>query len=84
MEACDVCGLWKSGQQAHRQKQTFDIGRPFQLVSIDLVLLMSPLALGGFLYARKIVDHRTKWKYIFFNNANRDAITALQLFDQSL
>ncbi|CAB1120117.1 unnamed protein product [Ectocarpus sp. CCAP 1310/34] len=41
-------------------------------------------ALGGFRYVNKLVDEKTKWKETFLMKTKRDAIKALQLFNQSL
>ena len=84
VEACDVCAFWKSAQQAHPKKATYDIKQPFQLVLADLMGPMSPPALGGFQYVSKFVDQQTKWKEVFLIKAKSDAIDTLKLFNQSL
>ena len=48
LKACDVCAIGKSSQRPHPKKATYDVSRPFQLVSTDLMGPMSPPALGGF------------------------------------
>ena len=84
VEACDVCAIGKSAQQARPKKVTHNIKQPFQLVLADPMGPMSPLALGGFQYVSKFVDQQTKWKDIFLIRAKSDATDALKLFNQSL
>eukprot|EP00752_Nemacystus_decipiens_P015693 g14006.t1 len=83
-EACDVCAIGKSAQRAHPKNATYDVSRPFQLVSTDLMGPMSPPALGGFQYVGKLVDEKTKWKEIFLIKIKSDAIKTLRIFNQSL
>ena len=47
MQACDVCAVEKSNQQAHPKQATYDVQHAFQLVTVDLVGPINPAALGG-------------------------------------
>ena len=65
IEACDVCAVGKSEQQAHPKQATYDIQRAFQLVTVDTMGPISPQALGGYNFVTKFVGQHTKWKEIF-------------------
>ena len=41
LPTCDVCALGKSAQQAHSKRASYDVSRPFQLVTTDF---MGPLS----------------------------------------
>lgn len=58
---CDVCAMGKSHQLAHPKTVDHNIKHPFQLVFIDLMVPITPEALGCFKYISKISDERTKW-----------------------
>ena len=55
-QACDVCAVGKSSQQAHPKQATYDVQDAFQLVTVDLMGPINPPALGGYLYATKFAD----------------------------
>lgn len=82
--ACDVCAIGKSAQQAHPKRASYDVQQPFQLVTSDLMGPIVPEALGGFRYANKFVDQRTKWGEIVLLKTKEDAVDALQLFVQTV
>lgn len=65
LNACDVCTIGQRAQQAHPKRSSYDVSRPFQLVTTDLMGPFSPPALGGFLYINKFVDQHTKWNKVF-------------------
>ena len=52
--------LENSAQQPHRKKVTYNVLRPFQLVSVDTLGPFTPKSLGGFKYGVKFVDQQTK------------------------
>ena len=53
---CSTCPLRKSAQQPHPKQATYNVLRPFQLVSVDTLGPFTPKSLGGFKYAVKFVD----------------------------
>ena len=57
---CSTCPLGKSAQQPHPKQATYNILRPFQLVSVDTLIPFTPKSLGGFKYAVKFVDQQTR------------------------
>ena len=67
IQACDVCAVGKSKQEAHPNQATYDVQHAFQLVTVDLMGPIKPAALGGYSYqyVTKFVDQHTKWKEIF-------------------
>ena len=79
MQACDVCDVGKSKQQAHPKQATYDVQLAFQLVTIDLMGPIKPAALGGYSYVTKFVDQHTKWKKIFLIKTKPQALDALEL-----
>ena len=64
LKNCSTCPLGKSAQQPHPKQATYDVLRPFQLVSVDTLGSFGPKSLGGFKYAVKLVDQQTKWKEV--------------------
>ena len=64
IQACDVCAVGKSEQQALLKQATYDV-RAFKLVTVDTMGPISPQALGGYNFVTKFVGQHTKWKEIF-------------------
>ena len=62
IQACHVCAVGKSKQQAHPKQATYDVQHAFQLVTVDIVGPNKPEAFGGYSYVTKFVDQHTKWK----------------------
>ena len=56
IQACDVCAVGKSTQQAHLKQATYEVQHGFQLVTVDLMGPIKPAALGGHSYVTKFVD----------------------------
>ena len=56
LKNCSTCPLGKSAQQPHPKQATYNVLRPFQLVSVDSLGPLSPQALGGLKYAIRFVD----------------------------
>ena len=84
LQACDVCAVGKSNEQAHPKQATHDVEHAFQLVTVDLMGPINPAALGGYLYETKYVDQHTKWKEMFLINTKTQTIDALELFNKAL
>ena len=84
IQACDVCAVGKSEQQAHPKQATYDIQRAFQLVTVDTMSPISPQALGGYNNVIKIVDQHTKWKEIFLIKEKTQTVDYLELFKRGL
>ena len=59
IQACDVCAVGKSEQQAHHKQATYGVQRAFQLVTVGTMGLISPQALGGYNHVKKFVDQHT-------------------------
>ena len=64
LKNCSTCPLGKSAQQPHPKQATYNVLRPFQLVSVDTLGPFTPKSLGGFKYSVKFVDQQTKWKKV--------------------
>ena len=64
LKNCSTCPLGKSSQQPHPKQATYNVLRPFQLVSVDTLGAFTPKSLGGLKYAVKFVDQQTKWKEV--------------------
>ena len=79
IQACDVCAVGKSKQQAHPKQATYDVQHAFQLVTVDLKGPIKPAALGGYSYVTKFVDQYTKCKEIFLIKKKPQALDALEL-----
>ena len=47
IQACDVCAVGKSKQQANPKQATYDVQHASQLVTVDLMGPIKPAALGG-------------------------------------
>ena len=77
IQACDVCAVGKSKQQAHPKQATYDVQHAFQLVTVDLMGPFQPAALGGYSYVTKFVDQHNKWKEIFLVKTKPQALHAL-------
>ena len=45
IQACDLCAIGKSKQQAHPKQATYDVKHAFQLFTIDLMVPIKPAAL---------------------------------------
>ena len=60
LKNCSTCPLGKSAQQPHLKQVTYNVLRPFQLVSVDTLGPFTPKSLGGFKYAVPFVDQQTK------------------------
>ena len=84
IQACDVCAVGKSEQQAHPKQATYDVQRAFQLVTVDTMAPISPQALGGYNYVTNFVDQDTKWKEIFSIKEKTQTVDSLQLFNKGL
>ena len=84
IQACDVCAVGNSNQQAHPKQTTYDVQHVFQLATVDLMGPINSAALGGYLYATKFVDRHTKWKEIFLVETKTPNIDALELFNKAL
>ena len=84
IQACDVCAVGKSKQQAHPKQATYDVQHAFQLVTVDLMGPIKPAALGGYSYVTKFVDQHTKWKEIFLIKTKPQALDALELYNKAL
>ena len=59
IQACDVCAVGKSEQQAHHKQATYGVQRAFQLVTVGTMGLISPQALGGYNHVKTFVDQHT-------------------------
>ncbi|CAM9708118.1 unnamed protein product [Ascophyllum nodosum] len=84
LPTCDVCALGKSAQQAHPKRASYDVSRPFQLVTTDLMGPLSPPALGGFRYVIKFSDQLTKWNEVFLLKEKKSAVDTVQLYNQAV
>ena len=84
LQACGVCTVGKSKQQAHPKQATYDVQHAFQLVIVDLMGPIKPAALGGYSYVTKFVDQHTKWKEIFLIKTKPQALDALELYNKAL
>ena len=80
----DVCALGKSAQQAHPKRASYDVSRPFQLVTTDLMGPLSPPALGGLRYTSKFLDQLTKWNEVFLLKEKNSAVDTVQLYNQAV
>ena len=60
MDDCGVCAVGKSEQLAHPKKATHDVHYPFQSVTVDLMVPISPTAISGFRMVSKFVDQANK------------------------
>ena len=78
IQACDVCAVGKTKQQAHPKQATYDVQHAFQLVTVDLMGPIKPAALEGYSYVTKFVDQH-KWKEIFLILMKPQALSALEL-----
>ena len=79
---CDSCLLGKSTQQPHPKQATYGVLRPFQLTTVDTLGHFQPQALGGFRYATKFVDQKTKWKEIYLMKDKTHSVDSLALFNK--
>ena len=84
LPTCEVCALGKSAQQAHPKRASYDVSRPFQLVTTDLMGPLSPPALGGFRYVSKFSDQLTKWNEVFVLKEKNSAVDTVQLYNQAV
>ena len=84
LPTCEVCALGKSAKQAHRKRASYDVSRPFQLVTTDGMGPLSPPALGGFRYVGKFLDQLTKWNEVFLLKEKNSAVDAVQLYNQAV
>ena len=78
---CDSCPLGKSTQQPHPKQATYGVLRPFQLMTVDTLGPFQPQSLGGFRYATKFVDQKTKWKEIYLMKDKSHSVDSLALFN---
>lgn len=81
---CDVCPFGKSEQQPHPKRALYDVERPFELVTVDTMGPISPLALGGYAFVTKFVDQLTKWKEIFLIKSKTNTVDSLELFNKAV
>ena len=77
---CSTCPFGKSAQQPHPKQATYNVLRPFQLVSVDTLGPFTPRSLGGFKYAVKFVDQQTKWKEVVLMKDKTCSVDALAVF----
>ena len=84
LPTCDVCALGKSAQQAHPKRASYDVSRPFQLVTTDLMGPLSLPALGGFRYVSKFSDQFTKWNEVFLLKEKNFTVDTVQLYNQAV
>ena len=56
--------------------------RPFQLTTVDTLCPFQPQALGGFRYATKFVDQKTKWKEVYLMKDKTHSVDSLALFNK--
>ena len=84
LPTCDVCALGKSAQQAHPKRASYNVSRPFQVVTTDLMGHLSPPALGGFRYVSKFLDQLTKWNEVFLLKEKNSAVDTVQLYNQAV
>ena len=80
LKNCSTCPLGKSAQQPHPKQATYNVLRPFQLVSVDTFGPFTPKSLGGFKYAAKFVDQQTKWKEVVLMKNKTFSVDALAVF----
>ena len=59
IQACDVCAVGKSKQQAHPKQATYDLQHAFQLVTVELMGYIKRAALGGYSYVTMFADQHT-------------------------
>ena len=83
IQACDVCAVGKTKQQAHPKQATYDVQHAFQLVTVDLMGPIKPAALEGYSYVTKFVDQH-KWKEIFLIKTKPQSLDALELYNKAL
>ena len=81
--ACNVYTIGKSAQQDHPKRASYNVQRPYQLVTSDLKGPIVPEALDGFRYADKFVGHHTRWAEIVLPKTKEDTVDSLHLFVQS-
>ena len=74
----------KCAQQTHPKRASYDVSRPFQLVTTDLMGPLSPPALGGSRYVSKFLDQLTKWNEVFLLKEKNSAVDTVQLYNQTV
>lgn len=79
---CSTCLLGKSAQQPHPKQATYGPLRPFQLVYVDTLGPFTPTSLGGFKYAIKFVDQKTKWKEAVLMKDKTGSADALEVYNK--
>lgn len=84
MKECGTCLVGKSEQQTHPKQATYDVQRPFELVTVDTMGPITPQALGGYSYVTKFVNQQTKWKEIFFINDKTLTVDSLEMLNKAL
>eukprot|EP00903_Cladosiphon_okamuranus_P019283 g17724.t1 len=82
LQDCGACPLGKSSQQPHPKHAAYGVSSAFQLVFVDTLGPFTPVALGGFKYAAKFVDHHTKWKEVVLMQDKTCSLDALVLFNK--
>ena len=80
LKNCSTCPLGKSTQQPHPKHATYNVLRPFQLVSVDTLGPFTPKSLSGFKYAVTFVDQQTKWKEVVLIKYMTCSVDALAVF----
>ena len=75
LQSCDVCALGKSSQKPHPKHARNDVTQPFQLVTIDVLGELRPVALGGFKFVSKIINQFTKWSEVSSSRQNPTSST---------
>ncbi|CAB1098028.1 unnamed protein product [Ectocarpus sp. CCAP 1310/34] len=76
LSACDTCHVNKSLQNNHPKTAISDnITQPLQAVSTDLIVPISPPALGGNSYISKFTDYITRPKAVYFITHKHEALS---------
>ena len=60
IQACDVCAVGKSKQQARPKQAAYDVQHAFYLITVDLMGHIKPAALGGYGHVTEFVDQHIK------------------------
>eukprot|EP00903_Cladosiphon_okamuranus_P015299 g14134.t1 len=82
LQDCGACPLGKSSQQPHPKHAAYGVSSAFQLVFVDTLGPFTPVALGGFKYTAKFVDHHTKWNEVVLMKDKTCSTDALVLFNK--
>ena len=80
LKNCSTCPPGKTAQQPYPKQATYNVLRPFQLVSVDTLGPFTPKCLSGFKYAVRFVDEQTTWKEVVLMNYKTWSVDALAVF----